>query len=174
MSDDILMLPLSMQCGGFIGALMLGAMLAFVFAVIKATRTVFHPSTAVTAAEDILYCIFSAAAVFAFLMRSSYGRLRWYIFAGVLLGWIIFKLTAGDMAAVLLAGVLKLIIGTAAVIFKIVFYPIKLIYGYIIEKITLFTEKLSFFIKKLCYKLESDKKEETYLSKCLEKIYTKE
>ena len=152
MIDEILMLPLSRQCSGFIDALLLGAFLSLIFSVIKATRSVFYPGVFTIAAEDIFYCIFSSAAAFTLLMRVCYGRLRWYIFIGIFLGWIIFKLTVGDSISAVLSYIFKIIICMITAAIKVILFPLKLIYRYIVGNILLITEKLNVFIKKVCCK----------------------
>ncbi len=165
MVDEILTLPLSIQCSGFIGSLMLGAALSFVFSLLKTTRLIFSPGTLTVAIEDILYCVSASAAVFAFLMKYSYGRLRWYIFAGVLLGWIIFKLVAGDIIAVVLSRLFRLAFGIIKAILNLIFTPFKVIFGSILEKSTYFTEKIYIFAKKVCYKCKFR------LKKCMVPLY---
>ena len=149
MIDEILTLPLSVQCSGFVGALLLGAALSLVFAVLKATRLILNSGTFAVAAEDMLYCIFSAAAAFAFLMKFSYGRLRWYVFAGIFLGWIIFKLVIGDHLSLLLYRIAIAVFAVIKTVISILFFPFKAIFGYIVGKISFLAKILDNFTKKV-------------------------
>jgi len=151
-SDRIFLLPLSMQCSGFIGAVLLGAALSLVFAVLKATRLLFCPGIFAAAAEDIIYLMFCAVAAFGFLMKFCYGRLRWYVFIGIFLGWIVFKLTVGDIIAVVLSCLLKMVIAALKAVIYFLFLPIKAAVGVIKGIFTFFAEKLNKFFKKVCIK----------------------
>lgn len=47
--------------------------------------------------EDLLYCLCAGAAVAVYLSAANHGRVRWLAFAGICLGFLAWRLTAGRL-----------------------------------------------------------------------------
>lgn len=150
MTDEILMLSLSAECLCFFHSCVLGAALGLLFDLISALRRVFSFSALHIALQDVFYCIISTLAVFAFLMERSRGCLRWYVFIGALLGWIIFRFTVGriftKIVAYLINALLKILLGAINIITAPVLKLILIIWSGINKICKLFYQ----IAKKIC------------------------
>ena len=93
MADNIIMIPLSTQCTAFLYAVVTGSVLAICFCFLDALRNVIKLSNFFTAAKDVLCCIVPVILTFLLAMKFCSGKLRWYLFAGELIGYIFLKFT---------------------------------------------------------------------------------
>ena len=125
-----LLLSLSAECICFLQACLLGAVLGFFFDIFRILRRAFKCSNAVISAQDLLYCFVAGYATFCFLLRYCDGRLRWYVFIGEIIGWVLFRLTLGSLfvaagTAILTAvvRVVKTLLNVLMRLFKLILSP---------------------------------------------------
>ena len=148
MQDGIIMPPISAECSCFGNSLLLGAALQMVFCLICVMRIVFRHKPLQLFIEDFLYIVFMAAASFVFLMRFCYGRPRWYVFAGELLGWILFKIIIGDRVVKLLSLAVKLVLKLLSMVIAAILLPFKLVFGFIAAKLKQLLKNICKIVKK--------------------------
>ena len=97
------------QATAFACSAVLGAILGFVYDIIRATRKVGLNSFAAVFIGDMLFWIISAVAVFMFLMAVTNGEIRGYILFSCLSGFIIYLLTLGRAVSFLFFNIFSLL-----------------------------------------------------------------
>ena len=122
MTDDILVIPLKLQCIAFIYAVLSGAVLLLLFSFFTALRKVIPHKKAFVFAEDIICSFAVFASSFYLCMHFCSGRLRWYIFVGEMLGWIISCLTVGNAYILLFKTVISIVYKIILILFWRWFY----------------------------------------------------
>lgn len=127
MTDTPLLLSLSAECQYFLRACLLGAALGVFFDFFRILRRSFGGGTVVVALQDLFYWLIAGYATFSFLLRYCDGRLRWFVFCGELLGWVLFRLTLGGLFVMLGSGALNLIIRLVKAMIKLVIWIIRLL-----------------------------------------------
>jgi len=146
MADEILNIPINIQCISFLYSVAYGCVLILILSFFRAIKSIFSPPNYIVALIDIIY--FLAPVLFAVFIsiKFSSGMLRWYIFAGEFLGFILFNFTAGDIISRLFEAVISIILQilsylTAIIIslFKIILVPMA---------------KTTVVFKKICKKLK--------------------
>ena len=79
----------------FSAMLFYGVVAAFCYHLLLYVRAVFHHRTAVTDAEDILFLAAAGFCFFLTVYEHNDGILRWYTFAGAILGCLAYTRTLG-------------------------------------------------------------------------------
>lgn len=80
-----------------LSAVFLGMRLAFVYDCIRVfRRIVIHKNVWTTSAEDILYWIYAAIMVFCMTYEVNDGILRGFLFAGFLIGALVYRYAFGS------------------------------------------------------------------------------
>lgn len=110
MTDIPLLLPLSAECQYFLRACLLGAALGVFFDFFRILRRSFGGGTIVICVQDLFYWLVVAYTTFSFSLRYCDGRLRWFVFCGELLGWVLFRMTLGGLFVAFGSGILMLVI----------------------------------------------------------------
>ncbi len=139
MADTPLLLSLSAECQYFLRACLLGAALGVFFDFFRILRRSFGSGAVLICLQDLFFWLVVGYATFSFLLRYCDGRLRWFVFCGELLGWVLFRLTlsgwfvalgSGILTLILrlIAGLIKLIIGLGRLIFKLLTAPFVFLY----------------------------------------------
>lgn len=75
-----------------------GFFLGFVFSVFMFLNAFYGKNTIIVLIRDILYFIFAAVFTFMFLLKYNAGTVRFYILAGILMGFCVFYLFPGAFA----------------------------------------------------------------------------
>lgn len=79
----------------FFKAIMLGALFAFIYDIIRIMRRVVFKSFIIIGLEDIIYWLIIAVMTCMFLYKVNGGVIRSYIIAGVVIGMILYELSLG-------------------------------------------------------------------------------
>ena len=100
----------ALQLLGFFRSFCLGIIYCIFYDFFRALRkSVKHTSLSVFF-EDIIYCFTLAVTLFLFLLAVTNGELRGYVFLGVIIGFLICRITVSKLFIKLLCFVLKLIL----------------------------------------------------------------
>ncbi len=107
-------------------SIVLGAAVGVVYDCFRALRIIFPPAAKDTAVlvEDILFCIIAGFSLFCFSTLAVRGQIRFFIFLGAVVGFVLYILTIGSIVT----GVLKLVFGT-------IYGSLRKVYSFIIEPI---------------------------------------
>ena len=127
MADDIIMIPLNTQCMAFLYAVAAGGVLAFCFAFLESVNKVLKLSNGFITAKDILYCTAPTVLTFYLSMQFCSGMLRWYLFAGELIGFTVVKFTVGDAVVKVFYSILSVAYGVVSYAVLLITVPVKYI-----------------------------------------------
>lgn len=86
-----------LQAGAFLAAVALGAALCLLYDLFRLDRLIFRRSTAAVVFADVLFWIIAAFAVFCLLLMTTNGQIRGFVLLAVLLGFVIWRLTASRL-----------------------------------------------------------------------------
>ncbi|MCL2057413.1 MAG: spore cortex biosynthesis protein YabQ [Oscillospiraceae bacterium] len=117
------------QTLAFLGAIAVGAALGLVYDVFRITRIAFPIPKAVIFFQDVLYFLICAAVTFLYLMSAIHGKIRIFLLAGELIGWVLYHFTIGQLVMRISAAIIEGIRRTLAFLFRYIAMPIwRLIY----------------------------------------------
>lgn len=105
-----------------------GILIGITFDVFRILRKSFNTPNFVTYIEDTLFWIISAIIVMYSLFVFNNGQFRAYIFVGILLGITIYMLFFSKIVIKVSVKVISIAKNTIIFIFKIISYPIKILY----------------------------------------------
>lgn len=89
MTDELIMMPISLECVSFLCCCAAGAALAVLFSLMFAAEKAFSFTAAATAVFDFLFCLICFETAFWLLMRYCSGAVRGYLLIGMALGAVI-------------------------------------------------------------------------------------
>ncbi len=108
----------------FISVFFCGICIGVVFDLFRALRRAYTPGSGMLAFQDAVFC---AVAFFLFshtVSRYADGDLRWYVFAGLILGLLLYFVTIGKYVLNIMAGVfsaVRKILQTVLLLLKRIF-----------------------------------------------------
>ena len=126
------------QSYAFLLSVPLGMLLAVLYGVFKFCRYAFSLGKAATIALDILFMLIWAMAVFFFSLGYLKGYIRFYVFLGSFLGFLLYRLTLGRL--------LFHIYRPALHVLRVIFHKIS-------EKLKIFAKYLLKIAGKLLYNI---------------------
>ena len=106
--------------------MVLGAVLGVVYDLFRTLRIIF-PSAAKDGAvlvQDIIFCIICGFSIFCFSTLAVRGQVRFFIFFGSAIGFVLYILTIGNV----IVGVLRVVFGT-------IYGSLRKVYSAIIEQV---------------------------------------
>lgn len=90
-------ITLSSQTTTFLFSVVLGLILGLFFDVFKLTNVIFSPTPKRIFIKDIIYFVLSAIITFIFILIVNMGEIRIYIISGEIIGWLMYRLTFGNV-----------------------------------------------------------------------------
>ena len=87
----------SLQAINFLYSIVLGIILALVYDFIRALRKIKAYSAIAVFFQDVIYFILAVPIVFCFLLATTNGELRGFVFFGIMLGFIISLLSVSRL-----------------------------------------------------------------------------
>lgn len=132
----------------FLCAVLCGAIVALFYDILRIKRRAIRTNVIIVGLEDILYWFLAALFLFITVYKSNSGEMRGYIFIGNIIGVILYELLLSKIiidSSVMVINIIKRIL---LFIYKMLSYPIKLIF--IIFKVPIsFIFKLIFNFAKM-------------------------
>lgn len=107
------------QAAIFFNSLLLGAVLGIIYDFFRITRLAFIMPPLLVLLEDLLFFLLSSIILFNYLLESNHGQIRYFIFIGVVLGWVLYYFSLGR----LLIGISAKIIAIVRRVLGIIFSP---------------------------------------------------
>lgn len=96
----------SLQVLGFLRSAVLGGIFCLFYDLLRSIRRVTADSFTAVFFEDLLYFCVCAPVTFCFLLATTNGEMRSFVFAGIALGFIIIRLTVSKILLKLITAVL--------------------------------------------------------------------
>ncbi len=112
----------------FLYAIIGGAVVAFLYDILRIKRRTLKTGVVIVSLEDILYWLVAAVLLFITVYNSNSGEMRGYIFIGNVIGVVLYEATLSKIIINSSVMVITLIKKILLFIFKIVCYPFKFIY----------------------------------------------
>lgn len=114
----------------FLSSAILGSLLGIVFDIFRAFRIIIPHRNFSAAIEDVLFIMIWAGSIVCFMSVLAKGDFRWYYIAGSILGFVLWRVTAGNPLTRLLSEVLGFIFG----IIRRIFRPVKKLFMRVFRK----------------------------------------
>lgn len=122
-----------------------------IFDIFRALRIKVKSGTALVALEDILFWLALSGVVFAFMYRVNNGQPRWYIFVGIILGAIIYRLTVSRYIVAAFKKIFDLLCAFFKILQKIFIFPFKILkrpFKILVIPLSKFAKKIKFLTQK--------------------------
>ncbi len=130
-----------------------GILIGGLFDVFRILRRSFNTPNFVTYIEDVMFWIISALIVMYTLFVFNNGQFRAYIFIGIFLGITIYMLFFSKFIVNISVKIILFMKKIALVIFKVLSYPISILYKFIIKPVihffTIIVKNIAKFTKKI-------------------------
>lgn len=139
----------------FLYALGFGFLLGILYDIFRILRMIISGSKGFILFMDLLYFAVCTFLTFCFVLTVDSGRIRIYVAAGVILGWIVYYFSFGAIAM----RVSNAVVSFFKSIFSAVIRPVKRLSGRILSKISKFEKNCKKNIRK------SEKKQKYILQK---------
>lgn len=116
----------SQHTSQFLLSVVLGGALGVVYDLFRTLRIIFPPAakSGAVLVQDIIFCIICGFSVFCFSTLAVRGQVRFFIFFGSAIGFVLYILTIGNV----ITGVLRLVFGT-------IYGTLRKVYSSIIEQL---------------------------------------
>lgn len=112
----------------FLYAILSGAIVAFLYDILRIKRRAIKTSVIMVGLEDILYWLVAAVFLFIIVYKSNSGEMRGYIFIGNIIGVILYESLFSKIiiaSSVMIINIIKRIL---LFVWRILSYPFKLIF----------------------------------------------
>jgi len=154
MADEILNIPINIQCISFLYSVASGCILVLIFSLFSVIKNVFAPNKIILALFDITSLIIPISIAVIISMNFSSGMLRWYLFAGEILGWIIFHYTIGSIVNKIFKAIILIFLKIISFITVLIITPYRIVLIPIFKTTTVFKKyfKKVYSKCKLCLK----------------------
>jgi len=106
----------------FLLSVVLGAALGMVYDVFRAVRIIFPPAAkdGAVLVQDIIFCIICGFSIFCFSTLAVRGQVRFFIFFGSAIGFVLYILTIGNFITGVLRAVFGAIYGTLRKVYSVI------------------------------------------------------
>ncbi|MBR0277761.1 MAG: spore cortex biosynthesis protein YabQ, partial [Clostridia bacterium] len=104
-----------------------GVLTGFLFDTFRISRKLIKTNVLTTSLEDIFFWIITSLVVFIISLKFNDGEIRWYMFAGMLIGAGLYLKTISKFIISLFVFLIIMIKNIIVRILKIIFFPVKLI-----------------------------------------------
>jgi len=104
-----------------------GVITGVIFDFFRAYRKKVKSGAVFVGIQDMLFWLISSGVVFYFMYRFNNGDPRWFIFAGIILGAIIYHYTISGLVVMLIIKISEFIGKSIEIIIKIIIFPVVLI-----------------------------------------------
>ncbi len=116
----------SHQVSLFLMSVLLGAAMGVVYDCFRVLRIVFPPAakSGAVLVQDIIFWLIYGFAFFCYATLAARGEIRFFIFFGSLIGFVLYILTLGNLITGILRRVFSVIYGTLRKVYSAIIEPI--------------------------------------------------
>lgn len=112
----------------FLYAILGGAIVAFLYDVLRIKRRAIKTSVILVSLEDILYWLIAAIILFLIVYKSNSGEMRGYIFIGNVIGVILYEEIFSRIVIGSSMMIINIVKKTVMFIWRILSYPFRVLY----------------------------------------------
>ena len=116
-------IALDLQVRIFLGSLVVGVILSFLYDIFKSVRFAFKSDKHHILIQDILYFLISAFITFLFVLSVNHGEIRFYIIAGEIIGFCIYCVTFSKLFMRFSIGVITMLKKAGIKVYLIICIP---------------------------------------------------
>ncbi len=138
----------------FFGSLLGGMILGMIFDLFRIVKPSDKTNFIVLGMHDLLLWGVITAAVFAIIFITNNAAVRWYEFAGMALGAVIYFMALSKIFVCFLTAVLHAVKKIFIIVLKIVLFPVNLVYR-MLKPLFRFAKKRLLFLKKVYKNIRS-------------------
>lgn len=132
----------------------IGMLLGLLYDVFRISRVAVNTAAGVVLVEDVVYFLICAVVTFLFLLSANDGSVRFFLFLGEALGWILYYFTIGSLVMNVSRTIIAAVKAILRFVLRYILYPIwRLIYN-IISLLCMPFVFLSRLFKKFSQKLK--------------------
>lgn len=150
----LLTVSVSSQAYVFLFSIIGGALAGLIYDIFRIKRRMVQTGKWITCFEDICYWVIIALIMFMLICYSNEGEIRGYIFAGNVIGAVLYILLLSRITRKLLILLIESVIRLFGIIWKVLSYPFTIIYK-ILDASGKFVLK---YIKNVAEHIKIDKK----------------
>ena len=118
----------------FLWSCVLGAFLGIVFDIFRVIRIIKKHSSVAVFIEDILFIIFSSICIFIYIMEQARGEIKFFIFFGAFLGFILYIVSVGNFIVNVIKSIVLFIKSILKKIYLKIIKPILRFINHICQK----------------------------------------
>lgn len=142
----------------FLSVAVLGISEGILFDIFRVVRRKVSKSFLCVSITDVLYWIFAGSLFAAAMFYITCGELRGYMFAGMILGLILYFLLLSNTIVSIITGIFSLFLKIFEIFFKILLTPTHFLYKMVLMPGTFFLKKIGNGVGKTISILKSGKK----------------
>lgn len=117
-------------------AIILGAGIGVFYDFFRILRIAVKTHSVIIFLEDLIFFICAAIATFFFIFQTNTGQIRWFIFFGLIVGFVLYYLTIGKLVIKVSEFIINFIKSVFKILFKIFIKPFIIIFRWFYKKIS--------------------------------------
>lgn len=129
----------------FLWSCVLGLFLGILFDFLRVIRIIKKHSSFAVFIEDMLFIIFSSICIFIYIMEKVRGEIKFFIFFGAFLGFILYIFTVGNFIVNIIKKIVLFVKSFLYKIYVVILRPSLLLFVHIFQKI--FIQSVSNYLK---------------------------
>lgn len=118
---------LSQQVTVFLSTISCGIITGFIYELFRLSRKLFQTSDFVVFICDTIFWLVSSVLSFATILYFNSGQLRWFLFAGFIIGGVIYFTLLSGIVSKIIVLVIRIMVRLYFIIKKILAVPLKII-----------------------------------------------
>lgn len=119
----------------FLWSCVLGIFLGVVFDVLRVIRIIKNHSSFAVFIEDVLFIVFSSLCIFIYIMEKARGEIKFFIFVGAFLGFILYIVCVGNFIVNIIKKIVLLIKSILNKIYIKALRPFLMFFVHIFQKL---------------------------------------
>ncbi len=110
----------------FLMSVVLGAVLGVVYDFFRVVRIVVPPmaKSGAVAVQDVIFCLIYGFGIFCYSTLTARGELRFFIFFGSLIGFVLYIVTVGNFVTGILRRIFSVVYGSLRKVYSLIIEPI--------------------------------------------------
>ncbi len=135
-------LDVSNQAMNFVYAVLFGVGLGLIYEVLRILRIAFNFKNIAIFIQDVLYFLVCSPLLFVFMLNTTDGKVRIYIFVGAFLGFLLYYFTLGMLIRKISIFIINIIKLGLRKIYRYILYPVFKFMHFILKSIKKFLKHL--------------------------------
>jgi len=130
-------ITLEMQLEFFIWSVITGLFAGLLYDCFRTIRVMMKSKNGAIIAHDIIFLVLMGIVIFILSFTAGRGELRFFEFAAILCGFVLYRFAFKDSVVKLLTAFVNFLIKVVIIIIKIMIFPLKIFYKVVIKPINI-------------------------------------